>query len=281
MFSTHAQRHLADFVEEQRPGVRHFELARLIAVGAGEAAADVAEQLRLEQRFGEAGAVDGDEGARRAQAPGHDLTGDDFLADAALAGDQNLDVRTRDAIDLFAQVADHLAGANHPNWRRLPHKPRWPYTPTAVQAHAVPSAGPGIGACAGCGVYGVRVLSARRSPPPSWSAKRLKAVLLCWLSSAGAAHGVTARPPVRRTKVRQSGDLPRPGGLGGLGVRSANCRLAVPGRSGVRSANVREMGVRSANRRVMGARSPDVRRELRLVYAPIADLTPGSVRLQT
>ena len=50
----HAQRHLADFVEEDRAAVGQFELARLVAVGAGEAALDVAEQLRLEERFGQA-----------------------------------------------------------------------------------------------------------------------------------------------------------------------------------------------------------------------------------
>ena len=54
----HAQRHLADFVEEDRAHVGGFELARLVAIGAGEAALDVAEQLGLEQRFGQAGAVD-------------------------------------------------------------------------------------------------------------------------------------------------------------------------------------------------------------------------------
>ena len=57
----HAQRHLADFVEEQRAAVGHFELALLVAIGAGEAALHVAEELRLEQRLGQAGAVDGHE----------------------------------------------------------------------------------------------------------------------------------------------------------------------------------------------------------------------------
>ena len=59
----HAQAHLADFVEEQRAAVGQLQLAGLVAVGAGEAALDVAEQLRLEQRLGEAGAVDRDERA--------------------------------------------------------------------------------------------------------------------------------------------------------------------------------------------------------------------------
>ena len=51
----HAQAHLADFVEKQRAAMRELELAALVAVGAGEAAFDVAEELRLEERFGDAG----------------------------------------------------------------------------------------------------------------------------------------------------------------------------------------------------------------------------------
>ena len=47
----HAQRHLADFVEEHRAHVGRLELARLVAIGAGEAALHVTEQFRFEQRF--------------------------------------------------------------------------------------------------------------------------------------------------------------------------------------------------------------------------------------
>ena len=66
----HAHRHLADLVEKHRALVGVFELAGLVAVGAGEAALDVAEQLGFEQRLGDAGAVDGHKrlasaGARR------------------------------------------------------------------------------------------------------------------------------------------------------------------------------------------------------------------------
>ena len=58
----HPQRHLADLVEEDRAVVGHLELAGLVAIGAGEAALHVAEQLGLEQRLGNAGAVDRHEG---------------------------------------------------------------------------------------------------------------------------------------------------------------------------------------------------------------------------
>ncbi len=108
----HAQRHLADFVEEDGAAVGHLELARLVAIGAGEAALDVAEQLRLEQRFGQAGAVDGDDGARGARAALVDGVGDELLADAALAGDKHLGVGTRDALDLLRELGNRRAAAD-------------------------------------------------------------------------------------------------------------------------------------------------------------------------
>ena len=53
---------------KMRAAVGHLELARLVAIGAGEAALDVAEQLRLEQRFRQAGAVDRDHARAAARA---------------------------------------------------------------------------------------------------------------------------------------------------------------------------------------------------------------------
>ena len=64
------QRHLADLVEEDGAALRHLELADLALRRAGEGAALVAEQLRLEQVLGNRGAVDGHErpvGARAAR----------------------------------------------------------------------------------------------------------------------------------------------------------------------------------------------------------------------
>ena len=56
--------HRPDLVEEQRAPVRLLEPALAGADGAGERAAHVAEQLRLEQRLGNRAAVD----ARRSGA---------------------------------------------------------------------------------------------------------------------------------------------------------------------------------------------------------------------
>ena len=86
----HAQAHLADFVEKQRAAMRELELAALVAVGAGEAALDVAEELRLEERFGDAGAVHRHERRQPAAGVAMDVARDHVLAHAALAGDQDL-----------------------------------------------------------------------------------------------------------------------------------------------------------------------------------------------
>ncbi len=108
----HAQRHLADFVEEDGAAVGHLELALLVAIGAGEAALHVAEELGLEQRFGQAGAVDGDHGAGGTRAPLMDRVRDELLADAALAGDQDLRIGARDALDLLRQFPNRGAAPN-------------------------------------------------------------------------------------------------------------------------------------------------------------------------
>ncbi len=76
--------------------------ARLVTVGAGEAAADVAEELGLEQRLGDAAAVDGDEGAADARALRVDQLRDDFLADSGLAQDEDLGLGAGGGLDVPA-----------------------------------------------------------------------------------------------------------------------------------------------------------------------------------
>ena len=78
------RRDLADLVEEDRARVGQLEPAEPPLRRAGERALLVAEQLLLEQRVGERGAVDGDEGLA---APGREIVhrlGDELLAGAAL-----------------------------------------------------------------------------------------------------------------------------------------------------------------------------------------------------
>ena len=62
-----------------------LELADAAAVGAGEGAAFVAEQLALQQRFGDGGAVDGQERRGGPAAVVVQGAGDQLLAGAALA----------------------------------------------------------------------------------------------------------------------------------------------------------------------------------------------------
>ena len=108
----HAQRHLADFVQEHRAAVSGLELAGLVAVGAGEAALHVAEELGLEECLGEACTVDRDErllGARTVDVNG---LRDELFARPALAGDEDLGIGPRDAFDLLAELEHHVALAD-------------------------------------------------------------------------------------------------------------------------------------------------------------------------
>ena len=111
----HPQSHLADFIEEHRAHVRRLELAGLVAIGAGKAALHVAEQLRLEQRLGQAGAIDRRERHVCARAAVMNAARDNLLADAALAGDQNLRIAAGDAIDLCLQRLHLGALADEPH----------------------------------------------------------------------------------------------------------------------------------------------------------------------
>src|SRR5262245_6190467 len=88
-FGLERQRRVAELVEEQRAAVRHLEQARPFAVGAGERAALVAEQLALHQLLGQRAAVDRDERALAALRPAVDLARDDLLAGARLADQQH------------------------------------------------------------------------------------------------------------------------------------------------------------------------------------------------
>jgi hypothetical protein len=102
----HAKRHLADFIEEHHPRVGRFELAGLVAVGAGEAALDVAEELRFEERLRKSGTVHRCKRHRgswteRMDAPCHDL-----LADPAFARDQHFGIRPCHPLDLFLERQD-------------------------------------------------------------------------------------------------------------------------------------------------------------------------------
>ncbi len=96
----HARAHLADFVEEHGAVGCHLEQARLVAIRAGEAAAHVSEQLRLDQGIRQSGAVQRHERPGRPAAALMDQTSDNFFADACFASYQDLRVGARGAIDI-------------------------------------------------------------------------------------------------------------------------------------------------------------------------------------
>ena len=101
-------RHVGDLVEEEGAAVGHLEASDAVALGVGEGALDVAEELALEDALGEAAGVDGDQRLSTAVRDGVQQLGDDALAGAVLAGDQDVGVGWADPLD---QVQDRLHGA--------------------------------------------------------------------------------------------------------------------------------------------------------------------------
>src|SRR5439155_26226588 len=78
-------RDVADLVEEDRAAVGLREEAGCIGDGAGEGAADVPEELALEERLGERGTVDGDERPLPTRAVAVDRPRDELLPGLAIA----------------------------------------------------------------------------------------------------------------------------------------------------------------------------------------------------
>ena len=89
-FHLHMEGHIADLVEENRPAVGLFELARLAAFfRSGKGSALIPEELGLEQIFRNRPAVDRHERLVPAAAGQMDRLGHDLLARAGLPGDQD------------------------------------------------------------------------------------------------------------------------------------------------------------------------------------------------
>jgi len=88
-FDLELEGELADFVEKEGAFAGLGEEAMAVGVGAGEGAFDVAEELAFDEVGGEAAAVDDDKGEVAAGAGVVDGAGDEFLACAGLAGDED------------------------------------------------------------------------------------------------------------------------------------------------------------------------------------------------
>src|SRR4051812_14492749 len=103
------ERDLADFVEEQRAAIGELEPADAVARRAGEGAADMAEELALEQFARDRGAIDADQRPVAAVGILVDGARDQLLAGAGLAGDHHRRGGRRHQLDLAQRLLDRLA----------------------------------------------------------------------------------------------------------------------------------------------------------------------------
>src|SRR5207244_13397447 len=97
--------HIAELVEEDGAAAHLLELADAAAISAGEGALLVAEQLAFEQVLGNGRAVQRQERRLGTWAMLIDGAGDQFLAGAALARDENRDVLGGDAANGLVHFA--------------------------------------------------------------------------------------------------------------------------------------------------------------------------------
>src|SRR5262249_12742871 len=76
------ERHVSDLAQEARASVRHFQLALLQPVCAGECASLMSKKFVLKQRFREGDTVDDHQRHGLTRAPLVDGTGEEFLTRA-------------------------------------------------------------------------------------------------------------------------------------------------------------------------------------------------------
>src|SRR5207248_11404387 len=107
-FRLQARLHLADLVQEQRAAVGLLEAADPPPVGARERALLVSEELRLEQRLRDRGAVHLDQRPARALRLRVDRVGDDLLPGAALALNEHRGLARGGRLNDGANALDRL-----------------------------------------------------------------------------------------------------------------------------------------------------------------------------
>ena len=107
-FHLQPHRHVADFVQQQGAAVGGLEQAFLGARGAREGAAFVTEEFGLQQVLGHRAAIDGDERLVAARAGFVNGAGQQFLARAALAGQQHPRIGAGDHVGLRQLVFHQL-----------------------------------------------------------------------------------------------------------------------------------------------------------------------------
>src|SRR6266540_6277949 len=109
----HAERHVADLVEEERASLGQLEAAGPRPDGAREGAALVPEQLGFEQTLGNRGGVDGDQRAVLSRAPPVAGPRQDLVAGSALPLDQDREVRWGRALSHVEHPPERLGLADH------------------------------------------------------------------------------------------------------------------------------------------------------------------------
>src|SRR5205807_10614082 len=95
-FRLRPERENVDLIEEEGAPLRHCDQSLLIPVGIGEGAADVAEDLVLEQLVRDCSAVEWDEGEVSPLAEMMDRARTELLSRSGLARDQHWRVAARD-----------------------------------------------------------------------------------------------------------------------------------------------------------------------------------------
>src|SRR5262249_6710205 len=103
------ERYLADFVEKERPAVRHFEPAQLLADRPGEGAPLVTEELALEEPRRDRGTVQLDERSLASGAQVVNLTRDELFAGSGFPLDQHDRVGRRYDFGLPEHAAQRTA----------------------------------------------------------------------------------------------------------------------------------------------------------------------------
>jgi hypothetical protein len=108
----HGRRHVADLIEKNRPAVGGFEKANLILHRPGERPLAMPEELTLQQRFRQRGAVDGDERPLRPLAGAMDAARHQLFAGAGLAFDQHRDSGRGGAVHQTQHLAHRRTGSD-------------------------------------------------------------------------------------------------------------------------------------------------------------------------
>ena len=109
----HRQRHVADFIQKEGATLGGPEQPRVFTDCPGESTLDVAEQFRFQQLFGQGAAVNGNKGATPLRVCLMYSPGQQFLAAATGAGNQDAHVGPGNLAYLVEDTLHHRASGHH------------------------------------------------------------------------------------------------------------------------------------------------------------------------